>query len=208
MRRFLQLPLTNQYTRMLADDHEWLIFTDVRLHPLIWRRGNARSIPADILEDTIEDLVNQVPRGGHITVYMLHTHPTTRTSVPSGRDLTVSVNLPHKYKNIIIKGTGVISERGILLTIFPEGTERRNDVRSAFGVHYREMVKSHIERKTRDPAVAERLTEGVYENKEEENIRVNAQARAFKKVVRDTKVIKTKMVEPNRRGRIHRRKGR
>lgn len=208
MRQFLRLPLTSGYKNLLSDSHEWVLFTDSRLRPLVGKRGGVRSISHDIINDAFDELEKKVTVGKVFEVYLLHTHPRTGSNTPSGNDLTVYVNLPKKYKNVIIKGTGAITSRGILLTIFPDPGQKRDKVRTVFGTDYYTNIRSRITRKIGDPFKAGLLAEGVYEDEGEEYIRGNAQTRAFNEVVRNTKIIKTNMVRPNRRARVKRRRGR
>jgi hypothetical protein len=138
-RQILRFPVGRQFQKVLEDDYEWHIISDMRLNVLTLNRGGRGEIPYVVVDKAYKQLVKKTLPGSAIRIYDLHTHPEGsylstpdkyNLMYPSVSDVGVIIQeqLTRNFRNrnITLVGGGVITKRGIFIMRINEGGDRKN----------------------------------------------------------------------------------
>jgi hypothetical protein len=145
----LRFPVGRQFQKILEDDHEWYVVTDMHLKVIAAGRGEQRHVPNNIIDTVYKEVFKKYrgAREGSIRVYDLHTHPEVHY-YPSPGDLGRSVEdrVLHRY-GIIHAGFGVITKDGIFIWKLPENQKklaRLNNVGDTFTDNIRDNAEEYF----------------------------------------------------------------
>jgi len=214
-RQTLRYPVGEQFRKILEDDHEWKVFTDLHLKVILARRGRKTSIPQQIILNAYRDLKWKVPEGKTLRIYDLHTHPTD-TYIPSSSDINnfIGIKLWQNYgkpdNGIYVMGHGVITKKGIFIVKMPDNEERLNELYTKqLDKHYNESVKKHIENKlgVRGWEAANQKAKGLGMSIDDANHMLEkAYTTSFKELLQKEPSIGTKIVPRTHRFNMRRRR--
>jgi len=222
MRRFLTLPLNRVFLKYMNDDHEWSIATDTRLNILTAKRGEKFHIPADTITKTINGALKNLQQHGKTpNIFLLHTHPSGG-DIPSVGDISAFSYDKYRYSSkgggLHIVGSGVITRKGILIVIdlgkasYPNNNAlQENYKKRSIELAQKELIGKYGKENliTSDrPYEQHRLKPGVLDKPTMMRRSELIYKRAFREQLRENPDISTRTIKPNRRGRIHRRRGR
>lgn len=216
MRQFLRYPLTREFLKYVADDHEWAVITDSRLRPIIAKRGGRRVIDSNVVTQVFKELIEKKPKDTIIKVYFHHTHPGSRSVIPSTFDVQSDVYYKlNKEKElskhgIIVLGYGIITKSGIGILKYPEERIKLEIASFIFGLLYNLRAATHIKKALDRHGIPHGDYEyGYMPKQQEQRFTEIGKNSAFKSIVRESHdIVKHKTVRKNRFGRISRRRGR
>jgi hypothetical protein len=211
----LRFPVGPQFRKILEDDHEWKVFTDLHLKVILMRRGRKTTIPHQLIVDAYRDLERKVPEGKTIRIYDLHTHPSD-DNIPSPQDIDCFIgtkwwqNYAGLENGIYVVGNGVITKKGIFIVKMPDNEERLNELdKKRLDKRYEKDVKIHIKNKLGVKYWKEahpKAEEMGLTQEDKDVINQKAYTASFKKILQEEPVIKTKMIRRTHRFNMRRRR--
>lgn len=211
-RQILRFPVGPQFRKILEDDHEWKVITDMHLRPLVMRRGDKHGISHKLITRAYEDLISMIPEGNSVRIYDLHSHIGGYEFFPSGQDLRSFIeNMRYqnwKHNNIQILGQGVISKSGILIVKMPESEEQLQEltaknIKTKYDKHAINFVKNKFDAKSLKQ-VNERANQLLLTPEDKERINNRAFQHAYTKLKEEEPNIRTQPVRKTHRGTMRR----
>ena len=198
-RQVLRFPVGRQFEEIIWSDNEWLVLTDLHLHPLVVREGTKNGVSGALAIDAFRELKQKIPEGQSLRIYNLHSHPRNQY-VPSGTDLNTYIR--HKIKplpGIIEVGHGIITPVGIYIIRLPGKEERlktmENWLANRYGLETRRTLNKDFNQKSWKDTT-KHVAESGMNRQEFDEARSKARVKAFKKVLKLEPDIKTKMIRP------------
>lgn len=212
MRRdILRFPVGQQFRKILEDDHEWIILTDVHLKPIVMERSSKKeSITRVEIEKAYYRLKEKIPEGKRVQIYDLHTHPRSGGMIPSSNDMKnfLAEKILNPFK-ISLAGHGVITKDGIFIVKLHGTTEKLKELYWNFPDEYRERSLTRL-MDTVDSITPERVAAiqsgEIKRRKKTRDISSDAHIRAFDQMQREHPEIKTKTVRRPHRFNMSRRR--
>ena len=219
-RQILRFPVGQQFRKILEDDHEWCIITDLRLNIKAAVRGGKLGYKGDVLNTAYNKIIKGLPKGKTINIYHLHTHPGTLTSIPSENDLNTFINTKGdrdflKSLGIIERGYGIITPYNILIIKLPEHRGKLRNIRYA-PLNYREKAIENIRNKLNLQSTPETekflrtmqklsKTDPEFDKTGQFNqLYDNAHSKAFREIIKEEPDIRTQTVRRTHRGTMRR----
>jgi hypothetical protein len=149
-RQILRFPVGQQFKKILEDDHEWIVITDVHLKPLVMERAEKTHIPHNLERKVLDNLSNSVPEGKLLKIYNFHTHPRNKRVAPSEEDwnsFIYSKKHPFIGKKLVEVGYGVIGRTDIVLIKLPKDQDKLTDLAWDLGRRYVEEQHEYVQKK-------------------------------------------------------------
>jgi hypothetical protein len=203
MRQVLRLPVGPQFKKILEDDHEWLVITDMRLKPIIVKRGEEDCIYRSTVFKAYDELEQKI-RGGRnaVRVLVLHSHPHTQSNSPTGGDLDSFFKQKTGFavKSIIISGFGIITRKGIFIIKLPENLEKLGELGNTVPDKYTDKKRDYMRASLKKDTYFEAYEHAQsMEESDRDKIEIKSQENAFKGIKKETPQLKTRMVRKTHR---------
>jgi hypothetical protein len=208
-RQILRFPVGREFKKILEDDHEWYVITDMRLKPLVMERGEEHRVPSHIERkayETLEEKLRKTNPGKSLSVYGLHTHPAYPSGavlkVPSIEDMYVFIKDHYHNKKMFvrIKGHGIITKREILIIKLPDTQLKLDELDKTDQTIHDKYLQNYYGYKViptfRSKLIGKSDKEHFGKN---QYVMADSQERAFKKLAHETPDLKTKLVHKKRR---------
>jgi hypothetical protein len=194
MRQVLRFPVGPQFRKILEDDHEWLVITDLHLRILKAKRGKIDVVPGYVEQEAFAELDFYRKTDRKIRVYDLHTHPGSFRPTPSSGDMvgyikdTINKSKIPVLKGFIIAGFGVITKNGIMIIKLPTNKTRLHNLDDDFGHDYRKESYEKYDKRVLD------LNREV-DDHTDDKITNRAHLDTFRKLAKNEKDIKFRTVQ-------------
>ena len=151
-RQVLRFPVGPKFRKILEDDHEWIVLTDLLLKPIVMVRSDRKeAITHATVKRAYEQLKQKIPEGKQVRIYDLHTHPLINTPSPSQKDWDSFISKKHydneerlAEKGIITVGYGIIALKGIVIITIPETEKRLHDLFLDLGRRYENKMIENV----------------------------------------------------------------
>jgi hypothetical protein len=203
MRQVLRYPVGRQFRKMLEDDHEWVVITDLHLRILKAKRGEVDYVPGGVENQAFMELGFYRKTPQKMRVYDLHTHPGSFRPTPSSGDMggfikdTLNKSKIPVLERFIIAGFGVITKTGIMIIKLPASKARLQNSDDTFRHDYREKAYGKYDKRVED---LNREIDDVTDDK----ITNRAHLDTFRKLAREEKDIKFRTVHRTHIGNMRR----
>jgi len=210
-RQILRFPVGQQFRKILEDDHEWFILTDMHLKVLAANRGGMNGISLTVINKTYKDLIEKTPP--HILrIFSLHTHPYSMDDgktdkMPSQLDMNFFIRnkLFNLFGGVIEMGAGVITKEGIFIVKFPENKNKLMQLDGKIQDKYREGVRKHLKNELGCVITesAEHQLKTLPQN-EQNKLLLKTHSKAFRELVKEEPDIRIQTVRRTHRGTMRR----
>lgn len=211
MRQVLRFPVGKEFKKILEDDHEWYVITNLRLKPIVLKRGKPDSIPQSTAQEAIDELKQKTfSKEYAIRVFLLHTHPRTRSNAPSDGDLRSffrhKINNPYQLYGIIPAGFGIITKKGIFIIKLPENPQTLKLMEEPTQILYKTKRKDYYKNKLNKNTFFEAYEHAQQNMEKSERTALEAEAheKTFKKVLKTMPELKTRMIRRTHRSNMRR----
>jgi len=207
-RQILRFPVGQQFRKILEDDHEWIVLTNIQLQPLVMIRSDRKDgISEAVVKEAYWQLKQKITGGKQVRIYDLHTHPK-RGTIPSPVDIKkfLEEKILNPFK-VSLAGHGVITKKGIFIVKLHGTTENLKELYWKFPDEYRERALTRLMDSV-DSITPERVAAikagKIKRRKKTRDISSDAHIRVFDQMQREEPDIRTQTVRRTHRGTMRR----